>query len=62
MQGKLNYICINEHILCVVGDNFMVAYFCHHLSHNYVDYSDLYFFLSVLYVDLSLIRLLENKY
>ena len=33
---------------------YMVEYFCHHLSDNYVDLSDLY-------VDLSLIHLLENK-
>ena len=46
----------------------MVAYFCHHLSDNYVDLSDLYVVLSDLYVDLSdlyvdlsLIRLLENE-
>ena len=46
----------------------MVAYFCHHLSVNYVDFldlnvvlSDLYVDLSDLYVDLSLIHLLENK-
>ena len=46
----------------------MVAYFCHHLSDNYVDLSvlcvvlsDLYVDLSDLYVDLSLIQLLENK-
>ena len=32
---------------------FMVAYFCHHLSDNYVDLSDLYVVLSDLYVDLS---------
>ena len=31
----------------------MVAYFCHHLSDNYVDLSDLYVDLSVIYVDLS---------
>ena len=31
----------------------MVAYFCHHLSDNYVDLSDLYVVLSDLYVDLS---------
>ena len=31
----------------------MVAYFCHHLSDNYVDLSDLYVNLSVIYVDLS---------
>ena len=30
----------------------MVAYFCHHLSDNYVDLSDLYVDLSVIYVDL----------
>ena len=30
----------------------MVAYFCHHLSDNYVDLSDLYVDLSDLYVDL----------
>ena len=46
----------------------MVAYFCHHLSDNYVDLSDLYAVLSDLYVDLSdlyvdlsLIHLLENE-
>ena len=33
----------------------MVAYFCHHLSDNYVDLSDLYVDLSVIYVDLSII-------
>ena len=31
----------------------MVAYFCHHLSDNYVDLSDLYVDLSDHYVDLS---------
>ena len=31
----------------------MVAYFCHHLSDNYVDLSDLYVDLSDLIVDLS---------
>ena len=30
----------------------MVAYFCHHLSDNYVDLADLYVVLSDLYVDL----------
>ena len=46
----------------------MMAYFCHHLSDNYVDLSDiyvdlsdLYVDLSDLYVDLSLIHLLENE-
>ena len=53
----------------------MVAYFCHHLSDNYVDLSnlhvdlsdlyvdlsDLYIDLSDLYVDLSLINLLEKE-
>ena len=46
----------------------MVAYFCHHLSDNYVDLSDLYVVLPDLYVDLSepyvdfsLIHLLENE-
>ena len=46
----------------------MVAYFCHHLSDNYVDLSDnyvdlsdLYIGLLVLYVDLSRIHLLGNK-
>ena len=46
----------------------MVAYFCHHLSDNYVDLSDLfvvlsdpYVDLSDHYVDLSLIHLLENE-
>ena len=31
----------------------MVAYFCHHLSDNYVDLSDLFIVLSDIYVDLS---------
>ena len=31
----------------------MVAYFCHHMSDNYVDLSDNYIDLSDLYVDLS---------
>ena len=31
----------------------MVAYFCHHLSDNYVDLSDHYVDLSENYVDLS---------
>ena len=31
----------------------MVAYFCHHLSDNYVDLSDIYVDLSDHYVDLS---------
>ena len=46
----------------------MVVYFCHHLSDNNVDFSDLYVVLSDLYVDLSdlyvdlsLIHLLENE-
>ena len=39
----------------------MVAYFCRHLSDNYVDLSDLFVLLSDLYVDLSLIHSLENK-
>ena len=46
----------------------MVAYFCHHLSDNYVDLSDLYVVLSDLYVNLSdlyvnlsLISLLKNE-
>ena len=30
-----------------------MAYFCHHLSDNYVDMSDLYVDLSDIYVDLS---------
>ena len=30
-----------------------VAYFCHHLSDNYVDLSDNYVNLSDLYVDMS---------
>ena len=31
----------------------MVAYFCYHLSDNYVDLSDLYVDFSVIYDDLS---------
>ena len=38
----------------------MVAYFCHHLSDNYVDLSDLYVDLSDLYVDMSLIPSVEK--
>ena len=38
----------------------MMAYFCHHLSDNYVDLSDIYVDLSDLYVDLSLIPSVEK--
>ena len=37
----------------VLNCEVMVAYFCHHLSENYVDLSDHYVDLSDLYVDLS---------
>ena len=47
-------VCANTQLL------FMVAYFCHHLSDNYVDLSDLYVDLSDLYVDLSLIPSVEK--
>ena len=41
----------------------MVAYFCHHLSDNYVDLSDLYVDLSVIYADLSVIYVdLSDQY
>ena len=47
-------------LIFIISDNiffwkgaFMVAYFCHHLSDNYVDLSGLYVDLSVIYVDLS---------
>ena len=50
-----------------IGSDSMVAYFCYHLSDNYVDLSDLYVDLSDLivdlsdlYVDLSLIPSLEK--
>ena len=60
---------VNFHIfICNSQLVTMVAYFCHHLSDNYVDLSDLYVVLSdlyfdssVLYVNLSLIHLLENE-
>ena len=32
---------------------YMVTYFCHHMSDNYVALSDVYVDLSVIYVDLS---------
>ena len=35
----------------------MVAYFCHHLSDNYVDLSDIYVDLSDLYVDCQIFML-----
>ena len=38
---------------CIVYSKIKVAYFCHHLSDNYVDLSDLYVDLSDHYVDLS---------
>ena len=43
---------------------FMVAYFCHHLSDNYVDLSDLYVDLSDFYVNLSdlYVDLSENNH
>ena len=47
-------------ILGLFISNPMVAYFCHHLSDNYVDLSDLYVDLSDLYVDLSLIPSVEK--
>ena len=58
----IDFLYHEIHMIC------MVAYFCHHLSDNYVDLSDLYVVLSDLYVelsdlyvDLSLIYLLENE-
>ena len=45
--SQYDIICLYE---CWVR---MVAYFCHHLSDNYVDLSDIYVDLSDLYVDLS---------
>jgi hypothetical protein len=51
----------------MIKNNHMVAYFCPHLSGNYVDlsdnYADLsddYVDLSDLFVDLSLVRFLKN--
>ena len=38
---------------CTLQPIGMVAYFCHHLSDNYVDLSDIYVDLSDIYVDLS---------
>ena len=49
-------LCVREIFSSVVINkirDIMVAYFCHHLSDNYVDLSDLYVDLSVIYVDLS---------
>ena len=40
-------------IILSLKDASMVAYFCHHLSDNYVDLSDRYVVLSDIYVDLS---------
>ena len=52
---------INIFLLMYADDMaFMVAYFCHHLSDNYVYLSDLYIDLSDLYVDLSLIPSVEK--
>ena len=58
----IDFLYHEIHMIC------MVAYFCPHLSDNYVDLSDLYVVLSDLYVelsdlyvDLSLIYLLENE-
>ena len=58
----------NKKIEVFMWPLYMVTYFCHHLSDNYVDLSDLYVVLSDLYVylldlyvDLSLIHLLENE-
>ena len=42
-------------IIAFINLTSMVAYFCHHLSDNYVDLSDNYVDLSDLYVDLSAI-------
>ena len=56
MAGPLGRSFIGETSVTIQYLNItllMVAYFCHHLSDNYVDLSDNYVDLSDLYVDLS---------
>ena len=63
-QGWLSFVLIIRPVTIVVQFSqtlhIMVAYFCHHLSDNYVDLSDIYVDLSDLYVDLSLIPSVEK--
>ena len=48
------YFIEQRHILVVTTQFYdMVAYFCRHLSDNYVDLSDLYVDLPVIYVNFS---------
>jgi hypothetical protein len=56
----LDHGCLNSPWLCQQEKISMVAYFCPHLSDNYVDLSDDYVDLSDLCVDLSLVRFLKN--
>ena len=67
-EFKLPFIVKKNYFVPFLLPKVMVAYFCHHLSDNYVDLSylyvvlsDLYVDLSDIYVDLSLIHLLENE-
>ena len=55
------FLTTPEPTIVALPEFFLVAYFCHHLSDNYVDLPDLYVVLSDLYVDFSLIHLLENE-
>ena len=52
VAGALRYNLTSK-INAVVGIITMGAYFCNHLSENYVDLSDIYVDLSDHYVDLS---------
>ena len=54
-ETEINEVTATQTLVtdCMNTSSSMVAYFCHHLSDNYVDLSDLYVDLSDIYVDLS---------
>ena len=53
IQSQQNISHISHILIPITTCKSLVAYFCHHLSDNYVDLSDLYVVLLDLYVDLS---------
>ena len=53
-SGNSNKWTLSVHdIIAPANIKNIVAYFCHHLSENYLDLSDLYVDLSVIYVNFS---------
>ena len=49
--NRIQHVVCKKILPCII--RYVVAYFVHHVSDNYVDSSDLYVVLSDLYVDLS---------